>query len=1148
MPKKLTEPTVLLTVFIVLVPFFPINEAKADWTPGERVVVFLDANCPITSPTPGGKVVWYNGINTIVYEMGDNYYPTSVDLGDVDGDGLVEAVVEGILNQPGSAPPYLWIIRENSMDVISEPYQLDTNPNFDVVGGIAVPPSHWVTLEDIDNDETDEIFLMRGLMDIATRVIMPKGATVQMVPQGHVLLLKIGPYGRRLQDLMADIINSTEFPFVTYDKRYPYQSIPSLSELEQYDAVFVIGDGEDGYWHCNENDKLYQYWQNGGNIWVEAADLGWEQWQFYGGRCVHFGSGETDPFWTDVLRADFYTNAGSTTVNYRVVNPTHPLMQGLPPTWSGWSYYPDCTREINGGVKLVEDTNACSSPSNAALIVWDGNPPSTGHRTQASIFIPYSITTYWPGKCPGELCWPQEVIEQLFRNAIHFFLDVPMVVEIDTPPGTTEGDALELFEVRSNGLQRVWQVTGYEFLPLDNYGIKFMRDDNSKYLVVSGLDSSGQTHILKIDPISGSILEDLALGAFPGGFDCGDLNGDGTDEVLVSTWGSPTLQVLNSDLDQVASWDSGGLGLSVKVADIDGDKMGEIVVVSVHSTEAEVRVYTLELSGNSLSEVWEYSFAIPPTWIDPLLWSILKPIDHDLDGRDELVLALGTVASKSLPPLVMDLTNSVVIWLDEGGNEIQSYEFGTSGREGGPSSIEVGDISPGAPMLEIAIGTTRLSYSIFQDHDCWAGFQSLGLETPLDYSTVGNDDYPDLGVWTCPDKSVAVSLAKLEVRRNRDFQEYTTRRLELVAANFDPRHNRWQVYLETEAPFDRQFPGVAIWRWIVSIDCGKYPWEISVYKEVSGERIAVTIPKWYVNQHVFSKTEASKGLNQWLIEKKWVTSPPEKVIIARNDLAVDSAAISAYASKTGDPIVLVSPDEIPKESRDFLISLPVRRALIVGGPEAVSPEVEMELKAMGFQVERIGGKDRFETAKLIAENLWGISDKAVIAPAPFEGDVSLTLVAVPYAHSLGAPLLFTNGDEIPEYTREALENLGVKETVVIGANVSEDLLLMGIYSDTIAGKDKYETSVLVANRLKERLHMRSVALINGEDPGAFNGAQVAALKDGVVLLVKDRELPEGVGEFLGKYKFKIRWIFFTGSIPPEVEREIIDVMKPRGTF
>ena len=885
MPKKLTEPTVLLTVFIVLVPFFPINEAKADWTPGERVVVFLDANCPITSPTPGGKVVWYNGINTIVYEMGDNYYPTSVDLGDVDGDGLVEAVVEGILNQPGSAPPYLWIIRENSMDVISEPYQLDTNPNFDVVGGIAVPPSHWVTLEDIDNDETDEIFLMRGLMDIAT--------------------------------------------------------------------------------------------------------------------------------------------------------------SGL---------------------------------------------------------------------------------------------------------GSTAGDALELFEVRSNGLQRVWQVTGYEFLPLDNYGIKFMRDDNSKYLVVSGLDSSGQAHILKIDPISGSILEDLALGAFPGGFDCGDLNGDGTDEVLVSTWGSPTLQVLNSDLDQVASWDSGGLGLSVKVADIDGDKMGEIVVVSVHPTEAEVRVHTLELSGNSLSEVWEYSFAIPPTWTDPLLWSILKPIDHDLDGRDELVLALGTVASKSLPPLVMDLTNSVVIWLDEGGNEIQSYEFGTSGREGGPSSIEVGDISPGAPMLEIAIGTTRLSYSIFQDHDCWAGFQSLGLETPLDYSTVGNDDYPDLGVWTCPDKSVAVSLAKLEVRRNRDFQEYTTRRLELVAANFDPRHNRWQVHLETEAPFDRQFPGVAIWRWIVSIDCGKYPWEISVYKEVSGERIAVTIPKWYVNQHVFSKTEASKGLNQWLIEKKWVTSPPEKVIIARNDLAVDSAAISAYASKTGDPIVLVSPDEIPKESRDFLISLPVRRALIVGGPEAVSPEVEMELKAMGFQVERIGGKDRFETAKLIAENLWGISDKAVIAPAPFEGDVSLTLVAVPYAHFLGAPLLFTNGDEIPEYTREALENLGVKETVVIGANVSEDLLLMGIYSDTIAGKDKYETSVLVANRLKERLHMRSVALINGEDPGAFNGAQVAALKDGVVLLVKDRELPEGVGEFLGKYKFKIRWIFFTGSIPPEVEREIIDVMKPRGTF
>ena len=254
---------------------------------------------------------------------------------------------------------------------------------------------------------------------------MPRGAAaVQMVPQGHVLLLKTAYYGRRLQDIMADIIDN-EFPFVTYDRRDTYYNwgnrIPSPSELEQYDAVFVIGDGY-GYWYCNENDELYQYWQNGGNVWVEVAELGYLQ-QFFG--CVQPGSGETDPFWTDVLRADFYYDTGSGTINYRVVNPTHPLMQGLPSTWSGYSYWPDCSREINGGVKLVEDTNRCSSPSNAALIAWDGNPPSTGHRTQASIFIPYSIT-YSSWACSGEICWPRSVIEQLFRNAIHFFLDAPM--------------------------------------------------------------------------------------------------------------------------------------------------------------------------------------------------------------------------------------------------------------------------------------------------------------------------------------------------------------------------------------------------------------------------------------------------------------------------------------------------------------------------------------------------------------------------------------------------------------------------------------------------------------------------------------------------------------------------------------------------
>ena len=97
-------------------------------------------------------------------------------------------------------------------------------------------------------------------------------------------------------------------------------------------------------------------------------------------------------------------------------------------------------------------------------------------------------------------------------------------------------------------------------------------------------------------------------------------------------------------------------------------------------------------------------------------------------------------------------------------------------------------------------------------------------------------------------------------------------------------------------------------------------------------------------------------------------SSPDTIIIANGYVPWDSLSVSPYAYSNGFPILLTSSngllsDDVLKSIR----AMPgIKKAIVVGGPNAVSEGVSSQLT--GLQVQRWWGQTRYETSEAIASH------------------------------------------------------------------------------------------------------------------------------------------------------------------------------------
>ncbi|MGG7164522.1 cell wall-binding repeat-containing protein [Clostridium ihumii] len=163
----------------------------------------------------------------------------------------------------------------------------------------------------------------------------------------------------------------------------------------------------------------------------------------------------------------------------------------------------------------------------------------------------------------------------------------------------------------------------------------------------------------------------------------------------------------------------------------------------------------------------------------------------------------------------------------------------------------------------------------------------------------------------------------------------------------------------------------------------------------------------------------------------------------------------------------------------------------------------------------LAGATRYESAIEVSKEGWKISDTAVLVNGTALSDA---LAATPYAKMKNAPILLTEMDKLSQSTKKELERLKVKNVSIVGGegvvskNVVNELQAMGIKTFRIFGKDRFETSLQVA----EKLDAKAVAVVNGLDGRLADAMSIAspAAKKGMAVLLSDGKSLRGADKFV----------------------------------
>jgi len=317
------------------------------------------------------------------------------------------------------------------------------------------------------------------------------------------------------------------------------------------------------------------------------------------------------------------------------------------------------------------------------------------------------------------------------------------------------------------------------------------------------------------------------------------------------------------------------------------------------------------------------------------------------------------------------------------------------------------------------------------------------------------------------------------------------------------RHEMWEVadgvYLGTwEVPWDARFTGAVVEFELV---------------DAAGNRTAAVAPgklstAWVGCQRLAGDNRYATAVE--ISKAGWNTS--EYVVLATGTNFADALAGAPLAYALNAPILLTAPTSLPAVTAEEIQRLDADKVIILGGIGAISEQVEDELVAMDLVVERIYGANRFETAKLIAAEVApeGAAKAVLVNGIDFPDALS----AAPYAARQGMPILLTRAESMPVSTAQALEELGVNETIVIGGSgvISDEIIADVPGAIRVWGSNRYATSVAVAEYFEpDTAHIYVATGLEFAD--ALTGAVLAAKNNSGILLAGDT-LPEEMVSFI----------------------------------
>lgn len=317
---------------------------------------------------------------------------------------------------------------------------------------------------------------------------------------------------------------------------------------------------------------------------------------------------------------------------------------------------------------------------------------------------------------------------------------------------------------------------------------------------------------------------------------------------------------------------------------------------------------------------------------------------------------------------------------------------------------------------------------------------------------------------------------------------------------------------------------------------------------------------------------AVEGLNRYATSvaasrQAFADGSASTVVLASGENWPDALGAAALAGAVQGPVLLTRPGSIPAEVQAEIRRLGASEVIIVGGPGAVSADVENALTAVVGSTAadpppamRIGGSDRYETSRMIAAEVARrtaegarAADRTVFIATGTSFPDALAASPIAYAHV--RPIVLTPPDVLGADARSSLEGLEATSAVVLGgpAAVSADVeaALAEMLGDAgvrrLSGFDRYRTALAIARYGIDEcgLTYGGLALANGTGfPDALAGGVMAGQLGTPLLLTPAERLNGHVADLLSANRVAVGHVRCLGGTAAigTVARETVALM------
>ncbi|TKC17000.1 SpoIID/LytB domain-containing protein [Robertmurraya kyonggiensis] len=274
-------------------------------------------------------------------------------------------------------------------------------------------------------------------------------------------------------------------------------------------------------------------------------------------------------------------------------------------------------------------------------------------------------------------------------------------------------------------------------------------------------------------------------------------------------------------------------------------------------------------------------------------------------------------------------------------------------------------------------------------------------------------------------------------------------------------------------------------------------------------------------------------------------SSSDAVVLGRGDVPVDALTGTVLAKKYDSPLLLTNNSNVPEAVLNKITSLnpSTRKVYVLGGPLAISDNVIYQLQNRGFQVERVAGGSRYQTAVKIAEQIPASSTLFLTSGSNTSPDA---LSVASYAAKNQIPILLTGVNSLSEDVKQFIRNRSISKVYVIGGylaisdQVINELRSLGVTSvERVAGTTRYDTSVAIAKKFNYDLS--TVFFARGDIfIDALPGAALAARFDAPVILTKQNEFPTEPKNWLKNLEVRPNIYYLGGdlAISPTTRNQI----------